>query len=551
MKKKIILGFGALATAVAIIPLFAAFEAHVINVTARIENALSVDTSALNFGTVFPQEQLDKPLNIQLSQSFIDEGRVDDVEYMIRQKPKCAITTNEGQDADLENTATGHVTQNQDGSVSIDCGPAPRQLTGEETWGVLPSLCPYLSKHKNDNDEQAQEVELDAFHQPFATSTNGIVWTEARGYLTKIGNDVIDNWTIDLKVPCFGNFCAQDWAGFVHGINPDADPTKYTQPIANEHKVFGCDLWVEVTGVSRNEEPGPTPTPTPSPTVGALLSAYVQPTGQICNINVDDNITGETSITDSSINGGIAKASNGQTVCVGDGTYNEDVVINKEIILAGNGATNTSTINGQATGQGAAVTIAANNVTLKGFNINGAGIAALWLNTGVSGANVHHNHLTSAAGVTALTTQGSQSNSVFNNNKFTGNASGQVAYVNGTASLGQASDNVDFTNNTFDGTVASGGVVLGNEATNSSIDQNIFNSSGSTYGLIETFTSATTDINQNNLNAGGSAVIKVRNGDNGAALNVENNWWGDIDPSDNIFQNVDFTPFAASAFPEN
>src|SRR3989344_4336144 len=97
MKKKIVLGLAAAGTAVDMVPLFAAFEAHVINVTAKIENALSVPIEPINFGTVFPQEVLFRNVPVALSQSFIDEGRVDDVSYIIRQKPKCAITSNNGQ----------------------------------------------------------------------------------------------------------------------------------------------------------------------------------------------------------------------------------------------------------------------------------------------------------------------------------------------------------------------------------------------------------------------------------------------------------------------
>src|SRR3989338_2228720 len=87
---------------------FSAFEAHVINVTARIENALSVPTEPIDFGTVFPQEELDATFPVVLSQSFLDEDRVDDVEYIIRQKPKCAITAEDGQVL-VGPTATGHV----------------------------------------------------------------------------------------------------------------------------------------------------------------------------------------------------------------------------------------------------------------------------------------------------------------------------------------------------------------------------------------------------------------------------------------------------------
>ena len=90
--KKIFLGLGALALAVALVPMFAAFEAHVINVTAQIENALSVPVTPITFGTVFPQEHLNRPLEIALSDSFMTEDRVDDVEYIIRQKPKCGVT---------------------------------------------------------------------------------------------------------------------------------------------------------------------------------------------------------------------------------------------------------------------------------------------------------------------------------------------------------------------------------------------------------------------------------------------------------------------------
>ncbi len=257
--KKILAIFGAVAVAVVGASMFAAFEAHVVNVTARIENALGVSTDALDFGTVFPQEHLDKPLTVQLSRSFLDEPRVDDVRYFIRQKPKCAITSNNGQSFDAGNTATGHVIPTLDDpatleidesrggtAYTIDCGPAPRQLTTGESWGVLPSLCEYISKEGEETPDQTTP----SFHTPWTVSNSQVSWNDTLGYLAKSAQDVVDNWTIDLSVPCFGGYCAQDWADFVHGINPQADPSQYTQPIENEHKIFGCDLWVEVSGVS-------------------------------------------------------------------------------------------------------------------------------------------------------------------------------------------------------------------------------------------------------------------------------------------------------------
>src|SRR3990167_575633 len=107
--KKILLGLGAVGVTLVMVPLFAAFEAHVVNVTARIENALSVPVDPIAFGTVFFQEQLERRLPVQLSQSFLDENRVDDVEYIIRQKPKCGVTTDDGTVGPIGPTWTGHV----------------------------------------------------------------------------------------------------------------------------------------------------------------------------------------------------------------------------------------------------------------------------------------------------------------------------------------------------------------------------------------------------------------------------------------------------------
>ncbi len=254
--KKLLIGCGAIAAVLVIMPMFAAFEAHVINVTATIENALTVPTTKILFGTVFPQEQIDKHLNISLSESFLnqqpDPNRVDTVNYMIRQKPKCGFTSADGKVLIGEITRTGEVVidANSPGGYRIDCGVNPNlnpTTAGvvEGTWGVLPSLCPYLSKHSSN----ATDVNVPAFHQPFTVSNGVVSWTEAEGTLSK-PNQTSADWTIDLKVPCFGGFCAQDWNDFVKKINPNADPALYTQSIDNEHKVFGCDLWVETTGVN-------------------------------------------------------------------------------------------------------------------------------------------------------------------------------------------------------------------------------------------------------------------------------------------------------------
>ncbi len=267
--KKFLAAFGAIAVALVGASMFAAFEAHVVNVTATIENALSVPVTPIEFGTVFPQEHLNKSLQVALSGSFMSEIRVDDVNYFIRQKPKCAWSwqVENVWNIDENSTQTGHVIptlndpqteidESKGGTAyTVDCGSPvkPEGVPTEATWGQLPSLCPYISKHADTdvlNDES-----LNSFHQPFTVANSQVNWLNTNGRLAKSEEDTVDNWTIDLAVPCFGGQCAQDWLSFVRRISGNAEMTQeeadsYTQPTANEHKVFGCDLWVEVSGVN-------------------------------------------------------------------------------------------------------------------------------------------------------------------------------------------------------------------------------------------------------------------------------------------------------------
>ena len=246
MKKKLILGLAAIAAILVTLPMFAAFEAHVINVTAQIENALFVHPEGLEYGTVFPQEHLLTSFFMTFSQSFsaTDQRRVGTVEYVIKQKPKPlpAFVVAEGVDVAR---AWCH-----------DNYPATPYSTADPLWttylgNCYPSLCPYLSKHpevdenpllpgNQTNDGPA----IPAFHNPFDPSS------VATGMINKFGIDVGDVWVIDLAVPCFEDQCAQDWASFVHGLNPNAgDAEQYKLPQDLEHGVFGCDLWFEVTDI--------------------------------------------------------------------------------------------------------------------------------------------------------------------------------------------------------------------------------------------------------------------------------------------------------------
>ncbi len=75
--KKVILITSALLMVVSGVAAVSAYESHLINVTAHVENALAVDTAAIDFGTMFPEEFLVQHRDINLSTSAIAEKPVD------------------------------------------------------------------------------------------------------------------------------------------------------------------------------------------------------------------------------------------------------------------------------------------------------------------------------------------------------------------------------------------------------------------------------------------------------------------------------------------
>lgn len=255
MKKKILLGLVAALIVVSGVAGMSAFEAHVINVTAKIENALYVDTTPIDYGTVFPQEALDYNVNIELSQSFLDESDADDVDYVIKQKPKCWSE---------DDKAYGRVTEDPAVADTFIC----EQSATANDYVMLPILCPFLSKHEitDDGSETENDTGINAFHGPISDWTPTDTETsKAIGRLAQLAGDSSDTWKIDFRVPCFEDHCSQDWADFVLANNGQAIPEDYILPMNLEHELFGCDLWIEVTGISR---------------VGETCEYSVVPTGQ-------------------------------------------------------------------------------------------------------------------------------------------------------------------------------------------------------------------------------------------------------------------------------
>lgn len=221
--KKILIGLSVLVLVVVSVPMFAAFEAHVINVTAHIENALKVLplTGKLEFGTVFPQEYRTLSMLITTSSSFCQstQRRVLNIDYKIVQKPKCV------------NEAGQFVPVNY---WDEECPVGYKQM---------PILCDYLSKTPKKVDPAPYTD-----HGVLAFHNSNDPANIATGTINK-DHDLQDDWVIDLPVPCFEGQCAQDWDEFVHQHNPQANPNDYILPAELEGKDFGCDLWVEVTRI--------------------------------------------------------------------------------------------------------------------------------------------------------------------------------------------------------------------------------------------------------------------------------------------------------------
>ena len=289
-------------------------------------------------------------------------------------------------------------------------------------------------------------------------------------------------------------------------------------------------------------KPSFSPTSTHPPkgvVVGAKLKEYHQPSKRHCNIDVPSQYT--------SIQAGIDAAVNGDTVCVGEGIYNEDVLINKSVRLSGKGA-NKTIINGQGSTWPGAVYITAKNVVFEGFLINGVGTNStvqLDVKDSPYDSTLQYNWMKAGNGGMTLQLDGFQ-NTLVRNNFLEGNNSPYVARESGGSS-GQ----VDFLNNTFMGTVnpndrSDTGITLDAGLPDGLIQRNVFNTTGTQILLIAP--NGTSFINENNFNS--SVIRKVGNGWP-TTVNAENNWWGDLDPSDNIQGDVDYIPFALKPFPEN
>ncbi len=240
MKKKIALAGIALFAVTAGVAGFSAFEAHVINVTAKIENALFVHPQSIEYGTVFPQEHLFSDFFLTFSQSFSEtnQKRVGKIDYVIKQKPK----PRENRVDALGGVMAARDWCHNNAPTNVGDPADPYYVN------CYPNLCPYLSKTPDGMPSTGvnanNDVGLPPFHDPETEFATGKIVK-----IPNIGRDSGDQWIVDLAVPCFEGQCAQDWPKFVAKLNPSADAELYKLPQGLEHEVFGCDLWVEVTKI--------------------------------------------------------------------------------------------------------------------------------------------------------------------------------------------------------------------------------------------------------------------------------------------------------------
>lgn len=278
--------------------------------------------------------------------------------------------------------------------------------------------------------------------------------------------------------------------------------------------------------------------------IGAKFQSFQNLNKKDCDINIPKDFQ--------TIQEGINASNDGDTVCVGKGDFNEDILIDKEIRLSGKGSKKTK-IFGQNPDASGTVYITAKNVIVEGFYIKGSGnhrgIGAIRQFENVHNTIIRFNYIVANDGQLAFLTDNAQQNNLVENNVLVGNNSPDIAKVNAFDS-NKPTNKVDFVNNTFLGTLLPTDFqtevfALDAGAPNSMILRNVFYATGPMISLVAT--NSTSILHENNFNTGPAWKVASTWGD---FVNAENNWWGDLDPSDNTQGSVDFTPFANKPFKE-
>ena len=199
-------------------------------VSAQVVPVLNVSPGELVFGIVFPGESLDKSFKIGMSESFFNEGGKE-IDYTIKYKPK-----------PRDPVDTDYCHQN----VPLN----PGNPSDPYYVKCYPVLCNQLSSIPDNNPPNDTGISVP--HEIGAVAT---------GHLAVAVNDTLDDWKVDLEVPCFQGTCSQSYNPAVFGLPLPEDL---------ESQDFGCDLWIDVTNIVI-PTPTPTATPTPSPSTSPCI----------------------------------------------------------------------------------------------------------------------------------------------------------------------------------------------------------------------------------------------------------------------------------------
>lgn len=192
------------------------------------------------------------------------------------------------------------------------------------------------------------------------------------------------------------------------------------------------------------------------------------------------------------IQGGVNAASENGTVHVAAGTYNEDVLVNKTVLVLGTAGAAATTVSGQIGGDGATIRISAIGVVIDGFTITRIGNnAADWNNPSLNSAGI---------AIQGQTVRGTVRNCV-----ITGNRTGvDINNSNGNVLMNNAI--------TFNRT----GLIMRNQTDNLTIVENEI-SDNWTVGVLF-------------LDASGGSNSPAQTAANCAFYNntISGNWYGDI-----------------------
>lgn len=299
----------------------------------------------------------------------------------------------------------------------------------------------------------------------------------------------------------------------------------------------------------------------------SLASTYDAPTS--CDATVQ---SGE------SIQDAIDIAAAGDTICVDQGTY-EPFVADKAVTVVGLNSpagANAAIVTGSTGTETSLVLVNAGSVTIKGLRVQGGSYSTQFAGIGVINDTDNIGNITIDSNVvqdmnaSAQSIKGIQvfadenaanriSNVTITNNMIDDLTGAKGAY--GVQIVNEVAG-IEVTNNTisdFSGSWGAGVAVDGNNPsaptgvviTNNQITDH---ASGGTHFSVQVEVNAQSDevsVNYNNLKDllhGGSSGNPA-----GEALDAENNWWGDTDPSNDVVNapasnTTDYTPFASSAY---